>query len=677
MRNVVRIPTIQAAIILFLAAIVLHGLFPNSVPSILDGIKFILDGNDRPSLLKDSLFTPTPFSAVLWTAIGSAAALFTGFLGAGATVLLFAGHLGRLVKFNAFAQLIKVIPPLALIPIILAEWPTVLRADADPPLPAFAFFSMFRGEVLAAVVYAYASALHSLVSIIAEGREHYRIREFFSVSKVHGSAVAWATRDGLDKLALSASTTAPIVLGILIAGEYFSSNGIGFVLSMASARNSLGVISAAIILSMLIAALLAAIFLSAPMLRRVFNKGCLRCSEVFKVVRRLHVINYLFEKLPSSRRIIRLPVDLKRHPGWFEYVSLIVATIALIIAYDEYMEFQSTRLPDRISQAWETLHLATGKPGEGGRTSAITTLLATNQRLNGVDLSNADLTNVHLKSNNQDSVGMEPSVVEMIEIQFKDAKLEGVIFDNVNLTNAMFNQSEVYNSIFSLAQLTNSNWIDSTVNVSLIEESELTSAIFDRARFLELTIKGSEHRRGSLQNLSACFAEFIGVKMHSVKVGGNWFKAVLKGAEFLNSEFLSQTSFVGAQLQGATLRNTELYSVDFRYADLSNAEIIFDSDRSNDNRLKMYNVNFAFADLRGATISSLTTLVSDDYSANVADIQGALIDDLKAPPEFISWALKNGAVIDGRSSKAEIPAVLQERIANNCGSNGLSIEASL
>jgi hypothetical protein len=150
---------------------------------------------------------------------------------------------------------------------------------------------------------------------------------------------------------------------------------------------------------------------------------------------------------------------------------------------------------------------------------------------------------------------------------------------------------------------------------------------------------GSGGRIEALQELNADKVPLVGVDVSSAFLQG----LNLKNANLLRSDFGSAdlrnsnltgadftlASFHSANLRGAALDRAKCLQSDLRDADLAGSSLV---------AVDLSGASLDDADLRGADLKDLRwQQVKSVKGANVAEVKNA-------PPGFVEWALKNGAV---------------------------------
>jgi hypothetical protein len=150
---------------------------------------------------------------------------------------------------------------------------------------------------------------------------------------------------------------------------------------------------------------------------------------------------------------------------------------------------------------------------------------------------------------------------------------------------------------------------------------------------------GSGGRIEALQELNADKVPLVGVDVSSAFLQG----LNLKNANLLRSDFSS-----------ADLRNSNLAGVDFTLANLNSANLRGAAlDRAKFVKTDLRNTDLAGSSLVGADLSGASLDDADLRGADLNDVQWRHVKSIKganiafvknAPPDFVAWALSNGAV---------------------------------
>ena len=150
---------------------------------------------------------------------------------------------------------------------------------------------------------------------------------------------------------------------------------------------------------------------------------------------------------------------------------------------------------------------------------------------------------------------------------------------------------------------------------------------------------GSGGRIEALQELNADKVPLVGVDVSSAFLQG----LDLRNANLLRSDF-----------SAADLRNSNLAGVDFTLADLNSANLRgADLDHAKFVQADLRNADLNGSSLVAADLSGAALDDADLRSANLQDMEWQHVKSIKqanvagvknAPPGFVDWALRNGAV---------------------------------
>ncbi len=103
--------------------------------------------------------------------------------------------------------------------------------------------------------------------------------------------------------------------------------------------------------------------------------------------------------------------------------------------------------------------------------------------------------------------------------------------------------------------------------------------------------------------------------------------------QILTGQSLRHHDFAAADLAGADLHDLDLTGADFQSANLENADL----SRCRLGGTKLTGVNLRGANLRGAHIWGIKSI-------DKGNINGAIMLDVVADPQFLSWAKEHGAI---------------------------------
>jgi len=157
---------------------------------------------------------------------------------------------------------------------------------------------------------------------------------------------------------------------------------------------------------------------------------------------------------------------------------------------------------------------------------------------------------------------------------------------------------------------------------------------------------GNGGRIEALQELNADKVALVGVDVSSAFLQG----LNLKNASLLRSDFSS-----------ADLRNSNLARVDFTLANLNSANLrgaTLDHAKCADTDLR--NTDLEDSSLMGADLSGASLDDADIRGADLRDVAWQRVKSIKganlagaknAPPGFVAWALKNGAIDQAGTEK--------------------------
>jgi hypothetical protein len=150
---------------------------------------------------------------------------------------------------------------------------------------------------------------------------------------------------------------------------------------------------------------------------------------------------------------------------------------------------------------------------------------------------------------------------------------------------------------------------------------------------------GSGGRIEALQELNEDHVQLVGVDassafLQSIRLEhANLLRADLSASDMRGGD-LRGAVLSYANLRFANLRGGLLEHVDFSNADLSDADLV----GATLDGAKLNGADLSSADLRSAKLKSIEWMrIKSVKGANIAGVQDA-------PPDFINWALRNGAV---------------------------------
>jgi uncharacterized protein YjbI with pentapeptide repeats len=165
---------------------------------------------------------------------------------------------------------------------------------------------------------------------------------------------------------------------------------------------------------------------------------------------------------------------------------------------------------------------------------------------------------------------------------------------------------------------------------------------------------GSGGRIDALQELDADNVALIGVDLSDAFLQGvRLDKSKLTRANFHNAD-VRNSFFAGADLSDATLAGANFRGADFHGAVLRGT-VLTDADLSGANLqdADLNGANLEDVDLHGADLRNLKW--NGIISVNLANLAGVK----NAPPDFMAWAMQNGAMPNGTDQGNPNPAVNQ------------------
>jgi uncharacterized protein YjbI with pentapeptide repeats len=248
----------------------------------------------------------------------------------------------------------------------------------------------------------------------------------------------------------------------------------------------------------------------------------------YRVLVPLVILNYPFRWLAYGLDKVALLKAL-------EYLSY----LGVIVAVSFYVSESGERLKARHYQAWQVINLAQGKPGEGGRTTALQDLCNDRVSLSNIDLSNAKIPRVFLKNADLRDANLSRA-------DLNEANLSGAILVNANLsgailTKANFSGAYLMDANLSGAILTRANLSGTTLWAANLSEVHLEDANLSGASLWKANLSGASLWKANLSEANLWEANLPGAKL---------WEANLQGA-FLR----------GANLSGANLNESDINSI--------------------------------------------------------------------------------------------------------------------
>lgn len=265
-----------------------------------------------------------------------------------------------------------------------------------------------------------------------------------------------------------------------------------------------------------------------------------------------------------------------------------------------------------------------------------------------VDFSDANLTEAQTRQTQMRQITAPRAIMNGLwlkkahftgdtsQIQLRGAKLTNASFENCNLedadffqatlTDANFRQANLKGNInFQQAWLKGADFTNAMIDGADFRSANLATAQLAGVRYLKnATLDGLYFNDLALFNL---------VFEGSSLVGCNFESATLQGANFSNTNLedavFEKANLKMANFSGASLFRTKMRCLDMKQASFYNADL--------------RGLNLSYSDLRNTNFQQAFGF---DDSISPCIIQGALIDPKTLPPDFASWAIQNGALVD-------------------------------
>ena len=162
----------------------------------------------------------------------------------------------------------------------------------------------------------------------------------------------------------------------------------------------------------------------------------------------------------------------------------------------------------RVSSAWQIL--ATKGNGSTGKQYAISTLMALDGRLVGIDLSCELETRKELATGMDKTACYNPPDLEGLALSPgvqpdgtpRQALIERSVFHQTNFTGASFDGISITNTDFSRARLTNVTFLNSVLDVVTFSGAELRGVTFPDSLLIEIDFSDSDISDASLEGIS-------------------------------------------------------------------------------------------------------------------------------------------------------------------------------
>lgn len=455
-----------------------------------------------------------------------------------------------------------------------------------------------------------------------------------------------------------------ISLGIIIVAEYFLNHGLGFALRCGQDKNSLPTVFVTIFLSIILVFLLEiGICFIIPLIRSVHRlqqryPKC-RYGYYFPCLRTFfnNLITY-FTKMYNCCKSFKRPV-IREPISFQELGGILLSVIEVIVAVAGFWLVFSQLDAQKISQAWQTLIAASGKPGDAGRLQAIQDLAKSKQSLSSVDLSYSFLKGGNVVKGQLDSSNFDGTILEHLNLiesnlfkaTFKGATLKFVKFSNCNFSNASFgelNNTKIGHSDPKYASVENSEFIAVTPqrkNESG-EQADFKATRFRQVSFTNVSLSG------------AIFTDSIGTKLSFISCllhGARYSNAHIPEARFFEVSANQATEFRNTNLEKTVFENSELISTDFSKANLQGSQFInscifalnLDEADLRKSNLFIYN-----SQSQSACLSRMKTIIeTQKWDESIRIIKNANINGMVAPEGFYKWALSKGAFDEPNTQK--------------------------
>lgn len=273
-------------------------------------------------------------------------------------------------------------------------------------------------------------------------------------------------------------------------------------------------------------------------------------------------------------------------------------------------------------------------------------MLAAQERLDGLDLSGADLSELDFTGRSLCAVNLKDASLRgskltganLTQAQMSRADLSGAALDGANLTLADLTASNVAGASFAGASLAQTDlsrahgagaifrgakgrgarfsggeWVSASFEEMAIEaadfsEARLDRAVFDRAVLPQVRLhqahgKNVSFRDATIPGARADGTRFSESSFRSVSAPGSiWNKAMLDEVNFYGAT-LGRASFFGASCERANLSAADLVEARFDRARLSGATFL----KSNLMNASLQQADLSGADLRGANLYGCNT----------------------------------------------------------------------
>lgn len=238
----------------------------------------------------------------------------------------------------------------------------------------------------------------------------------------------------------------------------------------------------------------------------------------------------LFAAIVIFSQLLGSDEALSKADRWASVLSGVAIVFGTARYFANASESERQRRLSSQREAWQTLGIAAGKPGAGGRRAALELLAGDGVVLDGVNLDGAYLEALRLPP------GTRMSNASFRNLFGKYVVLRSASLSAVTLQNCDFTGADLVSSLFARADLKSSLFAD-----LIIDEADFTEANLVATRFINGSARGLK-----FASADASYARF--------------------------SNVLSENcSFSHAKLESANFYAVEFLSVDLRGADLTKA----------------------------------------------------------------------------------------------------------
>ena len=170
-----------------------------------------------------------------------------------------------------------------------------------------------------------------------------------------------------------------------------------------------------------------------------------------------------FARLPLQKRLFLLRKVVAKSIEKGVFIGAVLALGHYIIAIPARHKQDLEQHKQAQYQAWQTIDLAHGKPGEAGRMSAMQDLNRDHVPLEGINVDRAELSGISLYSADLKNASLQNTHLENSKLQtaqLTGAKLAGAIFRGADLKAANFNGADLNGAKFNGADLEQTNFSD-------------------------------------------------------------------------------------------------------------------------------------------------------------------------------------------------------------------------